>query len=147
MKEIQELADGSNFAAISIGKLDNLGEYEFDLTNDIKRRGSVVLGQALGTTGAEVTIHRFMPGGGLEFFHTHSNHEEIYMVVSGRGEVIVDNSVVPVFEGSAVKIEPDGKRSIKNTSDVPLIVICVEYRSYSFMSEDDDDVNIVKEKR
>lgn len=69
------------------------------------------------------------------------------MVVSGRGEVIVDNSVVPVFEGSAVKIEPDGKRSIKNTSDVPLIVICVEYRSYSFMSEDDDDVNIVKEKR
>lgn len=147
MKEIQELADGSNFAAISIGKLDELGDYELDLSNEIRLKGSVALGQALGTTGAEMTLHRFKPGEGLPFVHTHNNHEEIYVVISGRGEITVDGVTVPVFEGSAVKIEPNGKRSIRNTSDTPMVVLCTAYRSYSFMSDDDDDVNILAEKR
>ena len=53
MKKIRKIAVEQNFAAISVGKLNELNEYELQLGPDVKITGKVFCSTALGPTGSE----------------------------------------------------------------------------------------------
>ena len=48
MKKIRKIAVEQNFAAISVGKLNELNEYELQLGPDVKIPGKVFCSTALG---------------------------------------------------------------------------------------------------
>lgn len=139
MKQIEKIAEAKNFSAISVGKLNELGEYVLQLGPDVKIPGKVFGGAALQATGAEFSFQSFAPGTETGFLHTHKTHEELYFFLSGKGEFQVDGQIFPVAEGSVVRVAPAGLRSVRNKGTEPLVMLCVQYRGATFTSEDATD--------
>lgn len=139
MKQIEKIAEAKNFSAISVGKLNELGEYVLQLGPNVKIPGKVFGGTALQATGAEFSFQSFAPGTETGFLHTHKTHEELYFFLSGKGEFQVDGKIFPVAEGSVVRVAPAGLRSVRNKGTEPLVMLCVQYRGATFTSEDAAD--------
>lgn len=146
MKEIKTIASAANFSAISVGALNELGDYVLELGPEVKIPGKVFGGAALGATGSEFSFQVFQPGTGSGFLHTHKNHEELYFFLSGKGEFQVDGEVFPIAEGSVVRVNPAGRRSVRNNGTTPLVMLCVQYRGNTFTSEDAADGVILNEE-
>lgn len=146
MKEIKTIASAVNFSAISVGALNELGDYVLELGPEIKIPGKVFGGAALGATGGDFSFQVFQPGTESGFLHTHKNHEELYFFLSGKGEFQVDGEVFPIAEGSVVRVNPAGKRSVRNNGTTPLVMLCVQYRGNTFTSEDAADGVILNEE-
>lgn len=146
MKEIKTIASAANFSAISVGALNELGDYVLELGPEVKIPGKVFGGAALGATGSEFSFQVFQPGTESGFLHTHKNHEELYFFLSGKGEFQVDGEVFPLAEGSVVRVNPAGKRSVRNNGTTPLVMLCVQYRGNTFTSEDAADGVILNEE-
>lgn len=145
MKQIETIATAANFSAVNVGKLNELSDYVLELGPDVKIPGKVFGGAALGATGAEFSFQMFQPGTETGFLHTHKTHEELYFFLSGRGEFQVDGQVIPVEEGSIVRVAPAGVRSVRNNGETPLVMLCVQYRGATFTAEDAADGNILSE--
>lgn len=146
MKEIKTIASAANFSAISVGALNELGDYVLELGPEIKIPGKVFGDAALGATGGEFSFQVFQPGTESGFLHTHKNHEELYFFLSGKGEFQVDGEVFPIAEGSVVRVDPAGKRSVRNNGTIPLVMLCVQYRGNTFTSDDAADGVILNEE-
>ena len=146
MKDIKTIASAANFSAISVGALNELGDYVLELGPEVKIPGKVFGGAALGATGSEFSFQVFQPGTESGFLHTHKNHEELYFFLSGKGEFQVDGEVFPIAEGSVVRVNPAGKRSVRNNGTTPLVMLCVQYRGNTFTSEDAADGVILNEE-
>jgi mannose-6-phosphate isomerase-like protein (cupin superfamily) len=98
MKSVETTKTGKNFTAVSVGKLSEMKDYLLQL-GDIQIPGKVFVGQALGTTGSELSFQTFAPGQDGGFLHTHKNHEELYFILRGEGLYQVDGENIPVGEG------------------------------------------------
>ena len=64
----------------------------------VGNEGRVELHDQLKLTGAEVSINQLPAGAGVPFVHSHTNNEEIYGILAGKGtryspESIPDNSL------------------------------------------------------
>jgi mannose-6-phosphate isomerase-like protein (cupin superfamily) len=72
--------------------------------------------------------HRVMPaksGGKGSYGHRHKTQEEIYFVISGKLQFKLDDDLVDVGGGSAVRVAPHTVRSIWNDGpDDAELVIC-----------------------
>lgn len=145
MRQIEKIASAKNFSAISVGKLNELGEYLLEMGPEVKIPGKVFGGAALGATGAEFSFQLFQPGTETGFLHTHKNHEELYFFMGGSGEFQVDGEIFPVGEGSVVRVAPAGKRSVRNNGTTPLVMLCVQYKGDTFTAADAADGNILSE--
>ena len=53
----------------------------------------------LGLTGAEISVNNLPAGAGVPFVHYHHKNEEIYMILSGRGQAILDGETVALNAG------------------------------------------------
>lgn len=145
MKNMKNIATAENFSAISVGKFNELGDYTLELAPGVSIPGKVFCGTALNTTGSELSFQTFQPGAETGFLHTHKNHEELYFFLAGSGEFQVDGKIVPVSEGSVVRVAPAGKRSVRNNGTEPLVMLCIQYKSETFTSEDATDGIILNE--
>ena len=139
MKEFKKTFEAENVCAISVGKMEELNQFQLDLGNGTVIPGKVFGGSALKTTGAEFSFQSFAPGTETGFLHSHKTHEELYFFISGNGEFQVDGNVFPVSEGSVVRVAPAGLRSIRNNSNSPLVMLCIQYKGESFTAEDCSD--------
>lgn len=145
MKQIQQIATGAHFSAVSTDSFSKLNEYVLPVAPGMEIQGKVFMGQALQATGAEISFQSFAPGKETGFLHTHQTHEELYIFVSGKGEFQVDGKVFPVAEGSVVRVAPEGKRSVRNNGTEPLVMICVQYKANAFTAQDATDGQILQE--
>src|SRR5947208_16784431 len=81
----------------------------------------------LGTEQVALTYRR-MPqhtGGKGSYGHRHSTQEEVYLVVSGRLQFKLDDDVIEVGPGTAVRVAPEVVRSVWNDSpeDAELVIV------------------------
>jgi mannose-6-phosphate isomerase-like protein (cupin superfamily) len=81
----------------------------------------------LGTEQVAFT-HRVMPpgsGGKGSYGHRHRTQEEIYFVISGTLQFKLEDEVVDVEGGTAVRVAPDVVRSIWNDGpgDAELVIV------------------------
>ena len=88
--------------------------------------------------------HRHMPpqsGGKGGYGHRHKSQEEIYFVVSGRLQFKLDDEIVDVDGGSAVRVAPEVARSVWNEGpgDAHLLIFSVR------MDNAHDDAEIVED--
>ena len=145
MKQIEKVASATNFAAISVGNLNELSDYVLELGPSVKIPGKVFGGAALQATGGEFSFQVFQPGTETGFLNTHKVHEELYFFLKGKGEFQVDGEIFPISEGSVVRVSPAGKRSVRNNGKEPLVMLCVQYRGGTFTAEDAADGVILNE--
>ena len=76
----------------------------------IGNEGRVELHDALGLTGAEVSINALPAGAGVPFVHSHKENEEIYGILSGHGKAIIDGEEITLAAGDWLRIAPAAKR-------------------------------------
>ena len=119
---------GTNYTAVHLGPLDGLDQYKFDHpVRKVEVVGKVFLNGLLGATGSEISLTKLPPKASVPFFHSHKLNEEVFVIVRGEGEFQVDDDVLPIGEGSVVRVACIGERCLRNTSaDAPLIYICIQ---------------------
>jgi mannose-6-phosphate isomerase-like protein (cupin superfamily) len=135
MEEPKKIEQGNNFSAIDLGDFDNLSDYKFlhpKLYTEL--RGKIFVGELIRSTGSEISFQVMPPDNGIPFLHQHKNHEEIYVVIKGSGQFMVDDQIFDIKEGSVIRIAPEGKRSWRNNSDLPLVMICIQVCNKSIES-------------
>ena len=147
MKTIKNIKEGKNFKAINVGNISEIIEHELVLGPDFKIQGKVFAGQAVGTTGSELSFQTLVPGQDSGFLHAHKTHEELYIILRGEGSYQVDGEIFPVSEGTIIRVAPDGKRALKNTGKENLTMLCIQYKANSFTDADNPmaDGNILQE--
>ena len=136
MKQIETIKTGKNYAAVNVGKMNEIIEHMLPMGPDVTIKGKVFVGQAVGATGSELSFQTLVPGQDSGFLHTHKTHEELYFILKGEGQYQVDGEVFPVSEGSVIRVSPEGKRALKNTGSENLTMLCIQYKANSFTEAD-----------
>ena len=106
----------------------------------------VELHEALGLTGAEVSINTVPPNCGVPFVHVHTNNEELYIVLEGKGELWIDGEPLPIQAGDSFRIDPAGKRAIRAAADSSLKYICIQTKAHSLGGFTMTDAKLVDDK-
>jgi uncharacterized cupin superfamily protein len=94
-------------------------------------KGKLFLQDMLGCAGLEMSLNVVPPGKGVPFLHKHQQNEEVYVVVGGRGQFLVDTECIDVEDGSVLRIGPPAARAWRNHTDAPLYFLCLQYRADS----------------
>ena len=132
------LASGANFTAVDGGKFSDL------LAN---HKGKLFLKDLIKSTSSEISLSALPPKEGVPILHTHRANEEIYIVISGEGQYLVDGQVFPIKEGSVVRVAPEGKRCIRNTSAKDqLTFICFQAKAGSIGAVGMGDCEVPEQK-
>jgi len=117
----------NNFQMNDIGNFSDLNQYVFEPEGTpIRIEGKVFLGDLLGLTSMEISLNKNSANTGMGAFHRHTNHEEVYIFISGKGEMKIDDDLITVKEGTVVSIKPDAKRAWWNTGNTDLIYIVLQ---------------------
>ena len=132
------LAAGTNFTAINAGKFGDL------LSN---YKGKLFLKDLIKSTCSEISLSVLPPKEGVPIIHTHRANEEVYIILNGEGQYLVDGQVFPIKEGSVVRVAPEGKRCIRNTSATQqLPFICIQAKAGSIGPVGMGDCDVLDQK-
>ena len=106
---------------------------------NIGNEGRAELHQALGLTGAEISINQLPAGAGVPFVHSHKNNEEIYGIISGKGKVMIDGEEIALTAGDWLKIAPAAKRQFYAAADEGITFVCIQVKENSLGGFTADD--------
>jgi uncharacterized cupin superfamily protein len=67
-----------------------------------------------------------IPVGGVSGEHTHTRTEEVYVILSGTGEILLDGTPYAVGPGSVVLTGLGTTHGLRNTGDTPLSWLVAE---------------------
>src|SRR5262245_59965096 len=128
----QPVIRGTNFACFHAGSVESWTQYRLEPPDvPMPAKGKLFLRSLLGLGGLEMSLNVVPPGKGIPFLHRHRRNDEVYVVVAGRGQFVVDGEVIDVTEGSVLHLSPAAARAWRNNSDEPLYFLCLQYRAYS----------------
>ena len=109
---------------------------------NIGNEGRTELHNALGLTGAGVSVNSLPAGAGVPFVHSHRNNEEIYGVVSGRGKALIDGEEVTIAVGDWLKVAPKAKRQFSAADDEGITFVCIQVKENSLGGFTADDAGV-----
>ena len=105
----------------------------------IGNESRVELHEALGLTGAEVSINSLPAGAGVPFVHAHKENEEIYGVLEGAGSVTIDGEDIELAAGDWLRISPAAHRQFRAASDSGITYVCSQVKQGSLDAFTADD--------
>jgi mannose-6-phosphate isomerase-like protein (cupin superfamily) len=119
-----------NFTCVHAGPKEGWTDFRLEPPDvPMPTRGKLFLRNLLGSAGLEMSLNAVPPGKGIPFLHKHRENDEIYVVVGGRGQFLVDGECIDVDEDSVLRIGPPAARAWRNNSDTPLYFLCIQYRA------------------
>jgi mannose-6-phosphate isomerase-like protein (cupin superfamily) len=123
---------GDNFTAFHAGPMAGWTQFRLDPPDvPMPAKGKLFLQNLLGSAGLEISLNVLLPGKGIPFLHRHQRNDEVYVVVGGRGQFLVDGACIDVTEGSVLRMRPPAARGWRNNSDGPLYFVCIQYQADS----------------
>lgn len=131
VRQPESLRSGARYAAADFGAPAHWDQHLLQHPVLGPVPGKVFLGSPLNLTGMEVSLGSLPPGAAIPFLHAHRQNEELYLVLSGMGEMQVDGEIVPLQPGTAVRVAPDGMRCWRATGEVPLTYLVVQAKAGS----------------
>ena len=76
----------------------------------------------------------------MPFYHKHQLNEEIYIFLKGEGEFQIDDKVLPISEGTVVRVSQEGERCWRNTSETEdLYYVVVQARAGTYAGNTVED--------
>ncbi len=115
----------SAYSLFHAGALAELSQYTFGAGTHLETQGKVFLKAPLKMTGLEISLNEFKPLQATPFLHCHRENEEVYLVLRGEGQFQIDNEVVEIREGSAVRVDKAAARGLRNTSETERLLFLV----------------------
>jgi len=140
MKKITELSQNSHYSAVDLGDLNELMDYSMiHKVNKKKIEGKVFLKDATNATGPEISFNSLPSQTEQPYFHIHNKNEETYIILKGSGFFQVDDDCFDIKEGSVIRVAPQGKRGIYNSSDETMIYMVIQSNQNSLEEHTTDD--------
>lgn len=135
-----KLSKGTNYNAAHLGALEQLTEYPlFIPALNETAKGKVFLKELIGTNGSEISMNKLPAGYTIPFSHAHKQNEEVYIFIKGQGQMAIDDEIVPVGEGSCVRLAPAALRCLRNSGQEELYFIVIQAREGSLGQYTFDD--------
>jgi mannose-6-phosphate isomerase-like protein (cupin superfamily) len=136
---------GTNFTCFHAGPMGGWGQFRLGPPDvPAPTKGKLFLRGLLGSAGLEMSLNVVPPGKGIPFLHRHQENDEVYVVVGGRGQFLVDGECLDVAEGSVLRLGPAAARAWRNNSDAPLYFLCLQYRADSVIQGNTLDGRLVE---
>lgn len=88
----------TNYEVLEIGALDGWGEHVG------MAPGKRFIDKEMATQFIGMSANSIEPGGAAPFWHTHSAIEEIYLFLTGTGQMALDDELVDVQAGTVVRV-------------------------------------------
>jgi mannose-6-phosphate isomerase-like protein (cupin superfamily) len=127
-----QMVRGMNFTCLHAGPMQGWAQFRLQPPDvPLPARGKLFLRSILESSGLEISLNVVPPGKAIPFLHRHQNNDEVYVVVGGRGQFLVDGKCIDVQEGSVLRLGPAAARAWRNNFDVPLYFLCLQYRADS----------------
>jgi mannose-6-phosphate isomerase-like protein (cupin superfamily) len=140
-----EAKRGNNFTCFHAGPKEGWAQFRLEPPDvPMSAKGKLFLRSLIGSAGLELSLNGAPPGKGVPFLHRHERNAEVYLVVRGRGQFLVDGECIDVAEVSVLHISPPAARTWRNHSDAPLCFLCLQYRADSVIEGGDGDGKKVK---
>lgn len=89
------------------------------------------LHDALGLTGAEISVNLLPAGVGVPFVHSHRQNEEIYAILEGKGHAVIDGENIALTAGDFIRVSPAAKRQFFASDDTAIKYICIQVKQNS----------------
>ena len=136
-----------NHAVFEMGTLEKIDQYAFNVEGlPAPIKGKKFLKNDLSLTGMEVSFNKFPPGAAMPFYHRHQEHEELYVILKGRGQFQIDGQVIDVKEGTAIRVAPAGVRAWRNNSDQDMYYVVIQAKANSLPKGTIEDGVVVDQK-
>ena len=132
MKQLEKLSENACYTAVNMGSLEDITDYS--LIHPVNKRlieGKVFLKEGTKATATEISFNSLPPHSEQPYFHIHRKNEETYIIIKGFGFFQVDEDCFEIKEGSVIRVAPQGKRGISNSSDETMIYMCVQSKENS----------------
>lgn len=113
----------------------------------VEKGARTELHDKLSLTGAEISVNHIPAGTSVPFIHAHKKNEEIYAVLFGKGEIVIDEERVALAEGDWVRISPIAKRRIFADKDSDIQFICIQVKENSLEEYTMDDGIVLESER
>lgn len=127
------------FTALNLGGTDSWAELTLQHPKFGPVAGKHFLGAPLGLTGMEVSLNSLAAGKAIPFAHGHRKNEELYLFISGEGQMLLDGNVLELRAGSAVRVSPGVARCWRNTGTEPLIYTVIQAQEHSLTQATEKD--------
>lgn len=101
--------------------------------------GKIFLRENLGLSGMEVSLNSLPEGVSVPFSHAHKQNEELYLFLSGAGEMLIEGEKVKVQSGSAIRVAPQAFRTLRALNQGALNFIVVQVKEHSLEQATLDD--------
>ncbi len=131
MQTTENLGKTATYQVQHYGPMDDWGSFVYPHARLGNVPGKQFLRRDLGLTGMELSLNSLAPGKAIPFLHGHKQNEELYLFLSGKGQMVLDGEVVEVSAGSAVRVATPVLRAFRNTGDVPLVCIVIQSKEGS----------------
>lgn len=139
-KDAMRVKHGRHYSSLDLGKLEELMQYSFRHSLvPFAVEGKKFLRDDLALSGMEVSVQKLAPRAKVPFYHRHRHNEELYFFLRGSGEFQIDGDIVPVTEGTAIRVAPEGIRTWRNNSDEALYYIVIQARANTLGGSDISD--------
>jgi quercetin dioxygenase-like cupin family protein len=82
--------------------------------------------RSLGLSSFGMNVCHLEPGEDIpEHDETGRDHEEVFIVLEGRPAMVIEGQEHPLREGSFVRLNPEVRRTVRNTGGEPARVLIV----------------------
>lgn len=108
----EKIVRGTHFTCFHAGPKEGWTQFRLEPPDvPIPTKGKLFLRNLLGSAGLEMSLNVVPPGKGIPFLHRHQENDELYVVVGGQGQFLVNGVCIDVNEGSALRISPTAARA------------------------------------
>lgn len=96
----------NGFEQINIGAPGSWRDFFGGFVPQTSRQGRRVVDHEIATDFIGMTANALEPGEEAGYWHSHSEIEELYVFLAGEGQMGLDETVIDVGPGSAVRVSP-----------------------------------------
>ncbi|MDE1153442.1 MAG: cupin domain-containing protein [Micavibrio sp.] len=119
------------YSKLSTGKLSGWSEKSFEAPGHGTIMGKMFLQDQLQLTGCQISINSYAPGESMPIHHSHKENEEVYIFLSGKGQMQIDGETFDVAEGDVVRVATGVDRIWRNNGAEVMTYLVMQVREGS----------------
>lgn len=130
----------TDYTISELGPMSGWTDLYGGFTPQSERKGKHIVSADLATKFLGLSANAMEPGQSATYWHTHTRVEEVYVFLTGQGQMALDDEVVDVRAGTSVSVGLDVWRTWRclPESTEPLTWLCIRAGGYELPGVPDD---------
>lgn len=116
-----------HYEVVNVGALEQWRDHTGGWSDHNTREGRRVVDHEFDNQYIGLTVNALIPGQEDAYWHDHAEVEEVYLFLTGQGQMALDDDVIDVGPGTLVKVGQHTMRTYRCLPESPdqLRFICV----------------------